>query len=293
MKLTFPAIRDTQRALSVCLGFSLLLGACQVSPTGSLRFHLSVPQDSGASQFAVRAIPDGTTAFKIHISGEGLSSALIQRFEMVPGKVQVHTIANLPPGTKKVLVQALLQEQVLAEASQTIEIKTGELKRVEFELAALIQAVKLKLDTPLPLDLDLDLEVSGEGLSESFQKKLTLKADETELDLGVLPAGKKEAKVRFRTRIEGKEIASEVLTESFQVSENGAGTLNLPISGVLESYTSQLELLLSRLSPLQILAILSQLTPEQLRQLLERLPKALKERLLANPLVRARLTEAR
>lgn len=289
--MILPAVQYKRRMLPFCLGFTFLLGACH-SPTGSLRFHLSVPQSPGATQFSVRAIPAETTAFEIQISGQGLDAPLVRRFEMGTAETQTQTISQLPTGPKNVKVQALMQDQVLAEASQSVEIKVGELNRVDLDLVALIQQVRVKLDTPLPLDFELDLQVRGEGLSENFQKKLSLKAGQTELDLGVLPPGNKEARITFRTQADGREIFSETLTESFDVAANGQGTLDLQIENVLASYSAQLEVLLDRLPLLQVLAILGQLNTDQLRRFLERLPQALRARLLTIPQIRARLEQA-
>ncbi len=290
-KLTWLDIQKKRRLLPLALGFSLVLGACHVplATTGSLRFQLAVPQSAAATHFALQAIPAGTDAFEIQISGQGLASPLVRRFDIAQGSSQTQTISGLPLGPKTVRVQALAQEQVLAGATQSVEIKAGELGRVELELKALIQQVQVILDTPLPLDFELDLTIRGEGLNENFQKKFNLKAGQTQLEIGALPPGEKEARIIFRTQAEGKDVFSETLIETFEVSEQGEGILRLGVENILASYSSQLEVLLDRLPVLQVLAILGQLNPEQLRRFLERLPKALRERLLVIPQIRARL----
>lgn len=274
------------------LSLSLGLSACTVAPptTGQLRFSFQTPVHS-QTQFHLQAIPAQTTRFQLEVSGSNLPEPIRASLNVDKNQsTQTHTLKELPAGPKTVKVQALENDKVLAEASQQVEIKAGEVNRVELELKAIVKQVLLELSEPLPLDAQLELTLSGEGLNAPKSQQLNLKANSKQLELGSLPPGNKQARLIFKAvNNSGQTITSEPISETFNVDSQGGGTLKISLDKLLAAYLSQIDALLS-LSPLQILSLIQQLGPERLNELFAQLPADVQARLLQNPQVAAFIT---
>ncbi len=130
-------MRVRNQSLSVIAGL-LFLSACtsEVSKQsiGKIRLAMQWPQ---ASAFSIQTIPENTSHITIRIRGVGLNQPLERSLERQTGATQRLEFV-LPTGSKEVRVQALSNdEQVLAEAIDSVEIRSNQTSKIELDMKSL------------------------------------------------------------------------------------------------------------------------------------------------------------
>ena len=97
----------------------------------------------GSKSFNIKAIPPETTKILVSVSGEGLASPI--EFELNQSDNR-KLIKDVPIGNKNVSAKAFdLQEQILAEGSETVLIKPNQNNVIELVLESKVIKNKVSL----------------------------------------------------------------------------------------------------------------------------------------------------
>lgn len=255
---------------------------------GSVRFRFEMPK----AGFALQAIPAGTNRFEIEISGEGLTAPRKEMVTQADSNTKI--ITELPVGSKQVVVKALKDTELLANGTSSVTIAAGQTASAEVTLAEVLRVrpVSIKLEEPLPMDLVFKTRITGQGLSTTFEKEVTIAAEKTEASLGDLPLGAKEIQFTLTAVAGSKQVSVTPEPRNITVSESGA-TLDISAGSVISGFGNDLESLLSSADSLKVLTWIQTLRarPARLRELFFMLPPAARQRLRQNPLVSSFLPE--
>lgn len=263
------------------------LAGCQnYGATGALSLRFDMPAKAvGPLAFSLKAIPAGTNRFEVEISGKGLDKAVKETIEAKDGGSK-KTISGLPVGEKQVSVRAMLNQDVLASASTSVNIEVGKVAQAELELKALQAAVMAQVESVLPVDLQLKCKFTGEGLSTPLEKTIAIKANEDSADLGLMPLGAKDATIEMTAITGSDQFSSPATTLAFKVSSDG-GKMSISANQLIAAFSDNLENILTHAAIDKLLGWVGvlQQDPERFRKFYNLLPEGAKLGLRRNPLV--------
>lgn len=236
--------RFTTTFLSMSVIGTLSFSACHPGSSGSLQFQVQLPAQQSAL-FQLQAIPKNTNRLSLEISGQGLNTPYTETFTADSGENRFTRNIVLPVGEKTIQVQAFQDEKLLAKGEATTTIQAGKKEQLTLTLSPVDTAPENALEITLagivPTDIPMTLRISGTGLAQALERKLTLPAgvNPTALLEEAFPPGEKRLEIRIQTP-DGLGEQLPVIVENFTVSEEGGAELELSLEALIARYRAEL-----------------------------------------------------
>lgn len=230
--------------LSMSVIGTLGLSACHPDNSGSLQFQVQLPAQQSAL-FQLQAIPQNTNRLHLEISGQGLTNPYTETFTAKSGENRFTRNIILPVGEKTIQVQAFQDETLLAKGEATTTIQTGKKEQLTLTLSpvdtAPENALKITLAGIIPTDIPMTLRISGTGLAQALERKLTLPAgvNPTAVLEEALPPGEKRLEIRIQTA-DGLGEKLPTIIENFTVSDERGAALQLSLEALIQRYRAEL-----------------------------------------------------